>query len=103
MSRKDKLWANSERLKTGFKKLGFDIGKTQTPIVPVFVGHIEDCFKMWRATFDGGIFTTPVIPPAVPPNKCMMRVTLMATHTDEQIDKIIDVFGAAGKALGIIK
>ena len=103
MSRKDKLWANSERLKAGFKKLGFNIGKTQTPIVPVFVGHIEDCFKMWRATFDGGIFTTPVIPPAVPPNKCMMRVTLMATHTDEQIDKIIEVFGAAGKALGIIK
>ncbi len=103
MSRKDKLWANTKRLKEGFLKLGFDIGATQTPIVPVFVGQMEDCFKMWRATFDAGIFTTPVIPPAVPPNKCMMRVTLMATHTDEQIDRIIEVFGAAGKALGIIK
>jgi len=103
MSRKDKLWANSQRLKEGFKKLGFNIGATQTPIVPVFIGTMEDCFKMWRATLDGGVFTTPVIPPAVPPNKCMMRVTLMATHTDEQIDKILKVFGAAGKALGIIK
>lgn len=103
MSRKDKLWANTKRLKEGFLKLGFDIGATQTPIVPVFVGQMEDCFKMWRATFDAGIFTTPVIPPAVPPNKCMMRVTLMATHTDEQIDRIIEVFGQAGKALDIIK
>jgi len=103
MSRKDKLWANSERLKKGFKKAGFDIGKTQTPIVPVFVGGIDTCFKMWRATLDGGIFTTPVIPPAVPPNRCMMRVTLMATHTDEQVDKIIEVFTNAGRALGIIK
>ena len=58
---------------------------------------------MWRATFDEGIFTTPVIPPAVPPNKCMIRTTLMATHTNEQIDKIIEVFTKAGKALGIIK
>lgn len=103
MSRKDKLWANTNRLKEGFKKLGFNIGATQTPIVPVFIGTMENCFKMWRATFDGGIFTTPVIPPAVPPNKCMMRVTLMATHTDEQIDRIIEVFANAGKALGIIK
>ena len=103
MSRKDKLWANTKRLKEGFLKLGFNIGATQTPIVPIFIGTMENCFKMWRATFDGGIFTTPVIPPAVPPNKCMMRVTLMATHTDEQIDKIIEVFGNAGKALGIIK
>ena len=103
MSRKDKLWANSRRLKEGFIKLGFDVGATETPIVPVFVGQMEDCFKMWRATFDGGIFTTPVIPPAVPPNKCMIRTTLMATHTDEQIDKILHVFGAAGKAIGIIK
>ena len=103
MNRKDKLWANSERLKKGFKKAGFDIGKTQTPIVPVFVGEMDTCFKMWRATLDGGIFTTPVIPPAVPPNRCMMRVTLMATHTDEQIDKIIEVFTKAGRELGIIK
>lgn len=103
MSRKDRLWANTKRLKEGFLKLGFNIGATQTPIVPIFIGTMENCFKMWRTTFDGGIFTTPVIPPAVPPNKCMMRVTLMATHTDDQIDKIIEVFGNAGKALGIIK
>jgi len=103
MSRKERLWANSRRLKEGFKKLGFNTGATQTPIVPVFVGSMEDCFKMWRATLDAGVFSTPVIPPAVPPNKCMMRTTLMATHTDEQIDKIIEVFGKAGKDLGIIK
>lgn len=103
MSRKDKLWANSTRLKEGLKKAGFNIGATQTPIVPIFVGEMQDCFKMWRATFDEGIFTTPVIPPAVPPNKCMIRTTLMATHTNEQIDRIIEVFTKAGKALGIIK
>lgn len=103
MSRKDKLWANSNRLKDGLKKMGFNIGATETPIVPIFIGEMEDCFKMWRATFDAGIFTTPVVPPAVPPNKCMIRTTLMATHTNEQIDKILEVFGNAGRTLGIIK
>ena len=103
MSRKDKLWANTNRLKAGFKKLGFDIGGTESPIVPVIIGSMENCFKMWRATFDAGIFTTPVVAPAVPPNRCLIRTTLMSTHTDEQIDTIINTFGAAGKALGIIK
>ncbi len=103
MSRKDKLWANAKRLKDGFLKAGFDIGDTQSPIIPVFIGKMEDCFKMWRGTFDAGIFTTPVVPPAVPPNKCLIRTTLMATHTDEQIDKIVEVFATTGKALGIIK
>jgi 8-amino-7-oxononanoate synthase len=103
MSRKDKLWANSARLKEGFRKLGFDIGESQTPITPVIIGTMENCFKMWRAAFDAGIFTTPVVPPAVPPNRCLIRTTLMSTHTDEQIDTILKVFGEAGKALGIIK
>jgi 8-amino-7-oxononanoate synthase len=103
MSRKDKLWANSQRLKDGLRKLGFNTGDTQTPIVPVIIGSMENCFKMWRATFDAGIFTTPVVPPAVPPNRCLIRTTLMSTHTDEQIDTIINIFGAAGKVLGIIK
>ncbi|MDR0735135.1 MAG: pyridoxal phosphate-dependent aminotransferase family protein [Elusimicrobiota bacterium] len=102
MSRKNKLWANSQRLKDGLRKLGFNTGDTQTPIVPVVIGSMENCFKMWRATFDAGIFTTPVVPPAVPPNRCLIRTTLMSTHTDEQIDVIINTFGAAGKALGII-
>lgn len=103
MSRKDNLWANSNRLKEGFRKLGFDIGESETPITPIMIGSMENCFKMWRATFDAGIFTTPVVAPAVPPNRCLIRTTLMATHTQEQIDTILKVFGDAGKALGIIK
>lgn len=103
MSRKDKLWANTHRLKEGFRKLGFDIGDSETPITPIFIGTMENCFKMWRATFDAGIFTTPVVQPAVPPNRCMIRATPMSTHSEEHIDTIINVFGAAGKALGIIK
>jgi 8-amino-7-oxononanoate synthase len=103
MQRKDRLWKNSERLKKGFLSAGFNIGETQSPITPVIVGPMDLCFKMWRETFDAGIFTTPVVAPAVPPNRCLIRTTLMATHGDEQIDKIIDVFACVGKKLGIIK
>jgi 8-amino-7-oxononanoate synthase len=100
--RRDRLWENTRRLHEGFRSLGFDIGPTQTPIVPVLIGPLEKTFVFWRKLFDAGVFTNPVVPPAVPPAECRLRTSLMATHTPEQIDFALDTFARLGKELGVI-
>ena len=100
--RRDALWANTRRLQDGLRTLGFDIGPTDTPIVPVLIGPLEKTFLFWRKLFDAGVFTNPVVPPAVPPSQCRLRTSLMATHTEEQIDRALDTFGRLGKELGVI-
>lgn len=100
--RRDALWANTRRLQEGLRSLGFDIGPTETPIVPVLIGPLEKTFLFWRKLFDAGVFTNPVVPPAVPPSQCRLRTSLMATHTEEQIDRALDTFGRLGKELGVI-
>ncbi|HXJ32374.1 MAG TPA: aminotransferase class I/II-fold pyridoxal phosphate-dependent enzyme, partial [Gemmatimonadales bacterium] len=67
--RRDALWANTRRLQDGLRTLGFDIGPTDTPIVPVLIGPLEKTFLFWRKLFDAGVFTNPVVPPAVPPSQ----------------------------------
>lgn len=100
--RRDALWANTRRLQEGLRSLGFDIGPTETPIVPVLIGPLEKTFVFWRKLFDAGVFTNPVVPPAVPPSQCRLRTSLMATHTDDQIDQALETFGRLGKELGVI-
>ncbi len=100
--RRDQLWVNTRRLQDGLRGLGFDIGPTETPIVPVLIGPLETTFLFWRKLFDAGVFTNPVVPPAVPPSQCRLRTSLMATHTFEQIDRAIDTFARLGKELGVI-
>ncbi len=100
--RRDRLWANTRRLQAGFRRLGFDIGPTDTPIVPVCIGPLEETFLMWRRLFDAGVFTNPVAPPAVPQSQCRLRTSVMATHTFEQIDFALERFGSIGRELGVI-
>ncbi|MGB2579787.1 8-amino-7-oxononanoate synthase [Elusimicrobium simillimum] len=102
-SRRDSLFEKTAYLKESLAKLGFNLGESETPILPVVVGSNENCFKMWKALNEMGVFVNPVVSPAVPPGRALIRVTLMATHTKEQVDKIAEAFAAAGKALGIIK
>lgn len=100
--RRPDLWQNAKRLQDGFRALGFDIGPTQSPIVPVLVGPLDKTFLFWRKLFDAGVFTNPVCPPAVPANQCRLRTSVMATHTDAQIDFALEAFGRIGKELGVI-
>lgn len=102
-SRRDNLFRLTAKLKKGLENLGYDLGTSTTPILPVHIGTNEDCFKMWRALHEMGIFANPVISPAVPPGHSLMRLTLMATHTDEHVEQIITAFAKAGKAIGLIK
>lgn len=100
--RRERLWANTKRLHDGFRALGFDIGPTATPIVPVLIGPMDKTFVFWRKLFDAGVFTNPVTAPAVPPSQCRLRTSLMATHTFDQIDRCLEAFGKIGKELGVI-
>lgn len=100
--RRDALWANARRLQDGFRSLGFDIGHTETPIVPVVIGPMETTFVMWRRLFDVGVFTNPVMPPAVQPTQCRLRTSVMATHTFEQIDFCLEQFASIGRELGVV-
>jgi 8-amino-7-oxononanoate synthase len=100
--RRQQLWANTRHLQEGFRSLGFDIGPTETPIVPVLIGPLEKTFMFWRRLYDAGVFTNPVAPPAVPPSQCRLRTSLMATHTFDQIDYALEQFGRIGREMGVI-
>jgi 8-amino-7-oxononanoate synthase len=100
--RREALWRNTRRMQEGLKSLGYDIGKSETPVVPVLIGQVEQTFAFWKELFDAGVFTNPVTPPAVPENSCRLRISLMATHTDEQVDFVLDAFARVGKRMAVI-
>jgi 7-keto-8-aminopelargonate synthetase-like enzyme len=85
-----------------YAELGYDVGDSATPIVPIFVGQAIEAMGLWRRVFDAGVYTNVAIPPAVPEGKSLLRTSYMATHTDEQLDEVIRVFGEVGRACGAI-
>lgn len=85
-----------------FQAMGFNTGESQTPIVPIIIGDDEKTFLFWRALFEEGVYTNPVISPAVPPDRSLIRTSYMAIHTDEELDIILDRFKKIGKRMGII-
>jgi 8-amino-7-oxononanoate synthase len=100
--RRERLWANTRRMQDGLRALGYDIGKSETPIIPVQVGELQRMLVFWRTLFDAGVFTNPVTPPAVPENSCCLRISCMATHTDDHIDFVLDAFANIGKKMAVI-
>ncbi len=100
--RRDQLWQNTHKMMEGFKSIGFDIGPTETPIVPILIGPMEKTFLFWRALFEAGVFTNPVVPPAVPEGSCRLRTSYMATHTDEELDFVLDQVERVAKKLNVV-
>jgi 8-amino-7-oxononanoate synthase len=97
-----RLWASTRRFLHALRAMGFDTCRSQTPIVPVAVGSIERAFELWKAMNEEGIFVNVVLPPAVPAGACLIRMSLTATHTDAQIDRVLDALERHGARLGII-
>ena len=87
-----KLWRNVESFRSGLKNIGFDIMDSETQIIPVFTGDISSTMKVSQKLFERGIFAPGVRQPTVPKNKCRIRTSIMATHTDEHISRAIDAF-----------
>jgi 8-amino-7-oxononanoate synthase len=93
----------AQKMREGFQDRGFDTGPSQTPIIPIKIGlGLIRTFEIWKSLIDAGIFTNPVIPPAVPPGDELLRTSYMATHEDEQLDRVLEVFGSVGKDVGLI-
>lgn len=98
----ENLWKVTNYALKRFKELGFEIGKTESPIIPLFVRDNAKTFIVTKMLLDEGIFVNPVISPAVAPNDTLIRFSLMATHTTQQIDYAIDKIYKCFKILGII-
>jgi 7-keto-8-aminopelargonate synthetase-like enzyme len=98
----EKLWSNTRHLHQGLKDLGFDTRTSETPIIPILVGDDLKVFKMCKMLQERGIFVNPVITPAVPPGAQLVRLSLMSTHTFEQIDFALEQIGEVGTELEII-
>ena len=99
---RERLWHNTHKMLKGFQELGFDTGTSETPIIPIIIGDQTKTFQMCGLLQEYGVFVNPVISPAVPPGRELLRTSYMATHTEEQLDRILDAFGKSGRQLGII-
>ena len=91
-----------ERMRTELKRLGFDIGNSVSPIVPINIGDDMRTIFAWKLLFENGVFVNPVLSPAVAEGQQLLRTSYMATHTDEQLDRALGIFERAGKQVGLI-
>lgn len=96
------LWQNVRMLRSGMSDLGFDTLGSETPIVPVVIGEDETAIRFWRGLWDYGVFTTPAVPPAVPQGHAIIRTSVNANHTEEQLQTLLDAFETVGTKLGVI-
>ncbi len=99
IERLDKI---SSYMRTELRNLGFNVWSSQTPIIPVVIGEMHNCFRFWKDLFEAGVYVNAVVPPAVPRGQSLVRTSYMATHTDEHLDKILDAFKKVGIKHGII-
>ncbi len=95
--RRKQLWENTNFMKNELRLLGFDIGNSSTPVIPIIIGSDMKTFTVWRELLDAGVYTNPVISPAVPPGRSLLRTSYMATHTKEQLSYCLSKFAEIGK------
>ena len=100
--RLERLWEISDYMREGFREAGFNVWTSQAPIIPVVIGDMKTCFQFWKDLLEEGVFVNAVVPPAVPPGQALMRTSYMATHTNEELDYILEAFRRIGKKYGII-
>ena len=96
----EQLWKNTRKMHEGFKRIGFNIGQTQTPIVPILIGSETKAFRFTQRLFEEGVFATPAIYPAVRYGEAIVRTSFMATHTDEDLDRVLEIFEKLAHELG---
>lgn len=92
----------ADRMRDEFRQLGFDIGNSETPVIPIIIGDDMKTLQTWKMLFDSGVFVNPVLSPATPPGRQLLRTSYMATHTDEQLEQVLNIFEDVGKSLNLI-
>jgi 8-amino-7-oxononanoate synthase len=98
----EQLWENTEFMRAGLKKLGYNTGRSNTPIIPVIIGDDMRTGLAWKALIEAGVYTNPVPPPAVPPNQSLLRTSYIASHTTELLQEALDAFELVGHNLDLI-
>ena len=100
--RLDRLAEISDFMREGFRSLGFDVWASETPIIPVVIGEMYRCLAFWKGLLEAGVFANAVVPPAVPKGQSLMRTSYMATHTDDELQQVLDTFEKVGLEQGVI-
>ena len=90
--RREALWDNCRQLAAGLKKIGFSLGEIQSPILPLVIGDAKNCMRLSEQLLERGVFAQGIRPPTVPAGTSRLRITLMATHTREHIEKALEAF-----------
>src|SRR4051795_1424379 len=98
----ERLWANTRRFKAELQRLGFDTGRSETPNTPVMMGDPDTAGRFSQRLFEEGVFAQPVVFPTVAMDKARIRTIVTAAHTDELLDRALEAFATAGRALGLI-
>jgi 8-amino-7-oxononanoate synthase len=101
--RRKALWENTDYMKAALPALGFDIGKPESPVIPIVVGQDEVAYEMAVRLQDEGVFANPVVSPAVQPGNAMIRTSYMATHTRAHLDIALEALASVGRQLGVIR
>ena len=99
----EKLWKVTNYALKRFREEGFEIGETESPIIPLYVHDVDKTFQVTKLAFDNGVFINPVIPPACAPQDTLVRFALMAIHTEEQVERGVQILKKVFQDLGIIK
>lgn len=99
---RERLWRIVDRMHSEYRRIGFDTGESSTPVIPIVLGDEMLVFEFWRRLLEAGVFVNPVRPPAVPQGRALLRTSYMATHTDEQMDYVLETFERIGRELGVI-
>ena len=90
--RVERVNAIGARVRSELRGMGYNIGETETPIIPIIIGDMMKALEAWKIFFEAGIYTNVALPPSVPPELSLLRTSYMATHTDKQVDKVLEVF-----------
>jgi 8-amino-7-oxononanoate synthase len=98
----ERVNAAGAKMRKGFQALGINTGNSVSPIVPIIIGDDMRTIFIWKALFDAGVFVNPVISPGVAEGRQMLRTSYMATHTDAQLDRVLEIFAKVGKEMGLI-
>jgi len=101
--RRERLWENTRFMAEGLRGLGFDTGDSQSPVIPVVAGEDRLAFFLARRLQDEGVFVNPVVAPAVPPGRALIRTSYMATHTREHLERALAAFAKVGREVGLIQ
>lgn len=99
----DRLWDVTKYALKRFKDEGFEIGDTESPIIPLYIRDVDKTFLITALAFERGVFINPVVPPACAPSDTLVRYALMATHTKEQVDRSVDILKGIFQEQGVIK